>query len=170
MELSNFQIGNDLSIQEIAPSQFDIPRPGRSSGHCVGLVLQLIQFELGFQPHQLLHQFAVLESNAKRLFRSSSFGLLAKYYAEPVGLLLVKECNPLHIDSFVVLDTVRGRGVGRELITRFRHRHAEDPVTVSVHKHNVGAIGFYKKLGFELVTHPTDEKLFLGTIQPYCEN
>lgn len=53
-----------------------------------------------------------------------------------------------HVDALFVDPAVHGRGVGRALVLHARRLHGA--LTVDVNEQNPAAVGFYRRLGFEL--------------------
>jgi len=91
--------------------------------------------------------------------RSTAFSVLAFDDAVPVGLINCIEgfstfaCRPLvNVHDVVVVDTYRGRGVGRLMLDRVeaiaRSRGA-CKLTLEVLDGNRSAISLYEKVGFE---------------------
>jgi len=96
---------------------------------------------------------------AQLAMRSTAFSVLAFDDAVPVGLINCIEgfstfaCRPLvNVHDVVVVDTYRGRGVGRLMLDRVeaiaRSRGA-CKLTLEVLDGNRSAISLYEKVGFE---------------------
>ena len=167
MDIKQLQIGEEVSVLEIDPTQFEVIRFGKTAGYCVSMMQELIEHESEYHTFTPMHQFATMEQTARKIYRKAKWGLIATHGDVPAGLLLVSEKDPTHISSLVVTSSLRGRGVGQEMIRRLRYRLPDEAFTVDVHCRNTKALEFYWKIGFKLKPCPSSEgSIFNGMIPP----
>ncbi len=81
--------------------------------------------------------------------------VIAEIAGKPVGFVLVRKCETCYtfiIEELFVKKSVRGLGIGKELLNKALElgKKYELPIKVEIFDWNTSAKGFYEKNGFEL--------------------
>ena len=113
----------------------------------------LNEFDMEFSPH--LSSYVDIKKYAEKLSRYANF-LIAEEHGRVIGhLAFYKNQNAmeLYVTSLCVFNAYRGKGVGKQLLDYLRNIGLSEGYTnisLEMRKDNKNALGFYKKMRFEI--------------------
>jgi len=138
---------HDVSIRKAAAS--DMPVIGRLLGELINAMSNAEDMDIS----------TALRTCERLLHDESSQMLVAEVEGTPVGFInfsirqtILHQSPSALVDEFVVAETYRGRGIGKQLVLAAVGRCKElgcCEVEVSTEKTNTEAREFYRKCGFE---------------------
>ncbi len=112
----------------------------------------------GIYPDEMIDDFdyAFHHARNRAYIASDCFAVyLIKDGGEPIGYLILKKGNPLHLQSLYLLKAYRGQGIGRaafDLVRQYCRNDGIEKFDLDCHPDNTGALAFYARMGGAIVS------------------